>query len=64
LPRATRSGGPSATVLRTTLGNKSRSAKVLSTDYKTLHVKMKQLGIRASDLNQVDTAVGLTTPRI
>ena len=30
-------------------GNKSRAAKALDTDYKTLHVKMKQLGIRARD---------------
>ena len=30
-------------------GNKSRAAKALSTDYKTLHVKMRQLGIRARD---------------
>ena len=35
--------------LRATLGNKSRAAKVLMTDYKTLHLKMKALGIRARD---------------
>ena len=32
-------------------GNKSRAAKALATDYKTLHVKMKQLGIRARDFH-------------
>ena len=36
-------------VLRETRGNKSRAAKVLCTDYKTLHVKIKALGIRAQD---------------
>jgi DNA-binding NtrC family response regulator len=36
-------------VLRETRGNKSRAAKVLCTDYKTLHVKMKAFGIRARD---------------
>jgi DNA-binding NtrC family response regulator len=36
-------------VLRETRGNKSRAAKVLCTDYKTLHLKMKALGIRARD---------------
>jgi two-component system nitrogen regulation response regulator GlnG len=35
--------------LRTTAGNKSQAAKVLNTDYKTLHLKMKHLGIRARD---------------
>jgi DNA-binding NtrC family response regulator len=35
--------------LRATQGNKSQAAKALRTDYKTLHVKMKQLGIRAHD---------------
>jgi DNA-binding NtrC family response regulator len=35
--------------LRATRGNKSQAAKALRTDYKTLHVKMKQLGIRAND---------------
>ena len=38
-------------VLRTTGGNKSRAAKALRTDYKTLHVKMKQLGILARDFS-------------
>jgi len=37
--------------LRTTLGNKSRAARALSTDYKTLHLKMKALGIRARDFS-------------
>ena len=36
-------------VLRTTNGNKSQAARTLQTDYKTLHVKMKNLGIRARD---------------
>jgi DNA-binding NtrC family response regulator len=35
--------------LRVTNGNKSRAARALQTDYKTLHVKMKALGIRARD---------------
>jgi DNA-binding NtrC family response regulator len=35
--------------LRTTAGNKSQAARILRTDYKTLHVKMKHLGIRARD---------------
>jgi two-component system nitrogen regulation response regulator GlnG len=35
--------------LRTTRGNKSEAARVLKTDYKTLHVKMKTLGIRGRD---------------
>jgi two-component system nitrogen regulation response regulator GlnG len=35
--------------LRATNGNKSQAAKALQTDYKTLHVKMKHLGIRAPD---------------
>jgi DNA-binding NtrC family response regulator len=37
--------------LRITRGNKSQAAKTLQTDYKTLHVKMKNLGIRARDFN-------------
>jgi len=37
--------------LRFTKGNKSHAAKVLKTDYKTLHVKMKQLGIVAREFN-------------
>jgi DNA-binding NtrC family response regulator len=35
--------------LRATNGNKSQAAKILHTDYKTLHVKMKSLGIRGRD---------------
>jgi two-component system, NtrC family, response regulator HydG len=35
--------------LRTTAGNKSQAARALKTDYKTLHLKMKHLGIRAKD---------------
>ncbi|HEY4243315.1 MAG TPA: sigma-54 dependent transcriptional regulator [Kofleriaceae bacterium] len=35
--------------LRATNGNKSQAARELQTDYKTLHVKMKALGIRAND---------------
>ncbi len=35
--------------LRATKGNKSQAARALQTDYKTLHVKMKHLGIRAQD---------------
>src|SRR5262249_15058379 len=31
--------------LRATGGNKSQTARILKTDYKTLHVKMKQLGL-------------------
>jgi DNA-binding NtrC family response regulator len=37
--------------LRLTRGNKSQAARALSTDYKTLHVKMKALGIRARDFS-------------
>jgi two-component system, NtrC family, response regulator HydG len=35
--------------LRATNGNKSRAARALQTDYKTLHLKIRQLGIRARD---------------
>jgi DNA-binding NtrC family response regulator len=35
--------------LRETHGNKSQAARVLKTDFKTLHVKMKNLGIQARD---------------
>jgi two-component system, NtrC family, response regulator HydG len=37
--------------LRATLGNKSLAAKALQTNYKTLHLKMKLLGIRAHDFS-------------
>jgi DNA-binding NtrC family response regulator len=36
-------------VLQETRGNKSQAAKILQTDYKTLHLKLKGLGIRARD---------------
>jgi len=35
--------------LRATKGNKSQAARALQTDYKTLHLKIKHLGIRARD---------------
>jgi DNA-binding NtrC family response regulator len=35
--------------LRRTAGNKAEAARLLRTDYKTLHVKMKSLGVRARD---------------
>jgi DNA-binding NtrC family response regulator len=35
--------------LRATQGNKSQAARLLQTDYKTLHLKMKRLGLRARD---------------
>ena len=35
--------------LRATRGNKSRAARALRTDYKTLHVKMRDLGIDAAE---------------
>ena len=35
--------------LRSVRGNKSQAARELRTDYKTLHLKMKRLGIRAQD---------------
>jgi DNA-binding NtrC family response regulator len=38
--------------LRATRGNKSQAARLLSTDYKTLHVKMKQHGVRAQDFRE------------
>jgi DNA-binding NtrC family response regulator len=37
--------------LRRSEGNKSQAARALSTDYKTLHLKMKSLGIRARDFS-------------
>jgi DNA-binding NtrC family response regulator len=37
--------------LRITKGNKSEAARTLQTDYKTLHLKMKHLGIRAADFS-------------
>ena len=41
-----------STVLRASGGNKAEAARALRTDYKTLHVKMKQLGIRARDFSE------------
>jgi len=38
-----------ATTLRASRGNKAEAARVLRVDYKTLHVKMKTLGMRARD---------------
>jgi DNA-binding NtrC family response regulator len=38
--------------LRATDGNKSQAAKMLQTDYKTLHVKIKQLGINVKDFGR------------
>ena len=35
--------------LKAAQGNKSEAARELRTDFKTLHVKMKNLGIRARD---------------
>jgi DNA-binding NtrC family response regulator len=35
--------------LRSARGNKSRAARALDTDYKTLHLKMKRFGIRGKD---------------
>ena len=35
--------------LRMSAGNKSQAARALKTDYKTLHLKMRQMGIRAAD---------------
>lgn len=35
--------------LRATRGNKARAARLLETDYKTLHLKLKRLGLRARD---------------
>jgi DNA-binding NtrC family response regulator len=37
--------------LRASGGNKSEAARALKTDYKTLHIKMKQMGIRAADVS-------------
>ena len=35
--------------LRRTHGNQSQAARILATDYKTLYLKMKRLGIRPRD---------------
>ena len=42
-------------VLQVTRGNKSEAARLLRTDYKTLHLKMKQYGIPAADFRDVVT---------
>ena len=42
-----------ADALRESRGNKSQAARALRTDYKTLHIKIKQLGIRAARLHAV-----------
>jgi DNA-binding NtrC family response regulator len=39
-------------VLQATKGNKSEAARLLRTDYKTLHLKMKLYGIRAGQFRQ------------
>lgn len=43
--------------LRDTKGNKSEAARLLRTDYKTLHLKMKQYGIPAAEFRDVVTRV-------
>lgn len=35
--------------LKATGGNKSQAAKILKTDYKTLHVKVKKYGLQAKE---------------
>jgi two-component system nitrogen regulation response regulator GlnG len=40
-------------VLQATSGNKSEAARLLRTDYKTLHVKMKQYGIDAGSFREL-----------
>jgi DNA-binding NtrC family response regulator len=39
-------------VLQATKGNKSEAARLLRTDYKTLHLKMKQYGINAAQFRE------------
>ena len=41
--------------LQATHGNKSEAARLLRTDYKTLHLKMKQYGIPAAQFNDITT---------
>jgi len=43
-------------VLQVTSGNKSEAARLLRTDYKTLHVKMKQYGIDAAPFREFRTS--------
>ena len=50
--RASAAGAAERDAIRESLragGNKSHAARALKTDYKTLHLKMKSLGIRARD---------------
>jgi len=42
-------------MLRRTGGNKALAARALQTDYKTLHVKMKNLGIRSHDFRSPES---------
>ena len=42
-------------ILERTRGNKSEAARLLRTDYKTLHLKMKQYGIPAAQFRDVPT---------
>ena len=42
-------------VLQATKGNKSEAARLLRTDYKTLHLKMKQYSISAAAFRDVAT---------
>jgi DNA-binding NtrC family response regulator len=44
-------------VLRDTRGNKSEAARLLRTDYKTLHLKMKLYGIPAAEFRDVGSRV-------
>jgi DNA-binding NtrC family response regulator len=44
-------------VLQITGGNKSEAARLLRTDYKTLHLKMKQYGIDAARFRGIPSAV-------
>ncbi|MGH9383159.1 MAG: helix-turn-helix domain-containing protein [Vicinamibacterales bacterium] len=43
-------------ILWATAGNKSRAARELKTNFKTLHVKMKHLGIRGRDFGDRSAA--------
>src|SRR5437667_401825 len=43
-------------VLHTTRGNKSEAARQLRTDYKTLHLKMKQYGIDAGPFRELSAS--------
>jgi DNA-binding NtrC family response regulator len=39
--------------LEATMGNKSEAARLLRTDYKTLHLKMKQYGVDARQFREL-----------